>query len=126
MVSVKLLRRAGGALSVTILGGLLLSSVAQATTKTFTFTGAEQTFVVPTGISKLHVDAVGAPGGHGGIGARAPGGSVGSAQGPLRTCQCHQGKSCSSLSAGPVARASREWLRAVLAASTAVVPGWDR
>ena len=44
---------------------LLWSGVASATTKTFTFTGAEQTFVVPTGITKLHVDAVGGRGGDG-------------------------------------------------------------
>ena len=61
----RLMIRPAGALAVAVLGGLFFSAVAQATTKTFTFTGAEQTFVVPSGITKIHVDAVGGSGGVG-------------------------------------------------------------
>ena len=51
------------------------SGVAQATTTTFNFTGAEQTFVVPTGITKLHVVATGGKGGHGAAGTTGSGGA---------------------------------------------------
>src|SRR5579875_664528 len=40
---------------------------------TFTSTGSEQTFVVPAGVTSLHVVVVGAPGGQGGIGGGAGG-----------------------------------------------------
>jgi hypothetical protein len=43
---------------------------AQATTQTFTYTGSEQTFTVPAGVTSLEVVAVG---GHGGNAARAGG-----------------------------------------------------
>ena len=54
------------------------SGIARATTKSFFFTGAEQTFKVPAGVTSLHVVAVGGRGGtgaansnSGGFGARA-------------------------------------------------------
>src|SRR5271165_7053764 len=45
--------------------GTLASAVvpAQATTQTFGFTGAEQTFTVPTGVGSVHVVAIGGSGG---------------------------------------------------------------
>ena len=64
--------------SVGLLAGLLLAVPAQAeTTVTFNFTGAEQVFKVPTGVSSVHVEAIGAagasvgtvPGGLGGFAA---------------------------------------------------------
>jgi hypothetical protein len=61
----KFLKRGGATLGVMLLGGLAWSSVAQAETATFTFTGGEQTFTVPAGITTLHVEAFGAPGGTG-------------------------------------------------------------
>jgi hypothetical protein len=48
---------------------------AGAVTTTFGFTGAQQTFVVPTGVTSVHVLAVGARGGNG----LAPGGGLGGA-----------------------------------------------
>ena len=63
-----LARRAVGAAAV-VVGGLVLVSApvasAQTTTQTlaFDYTGAEQTFVVPNGVTSLHVEAIGAPGG---------------------------------------------------------------
>src|SRR5690349_20193796 len=65
----KLLRRAGGALAITLLSGLLWSSAAQATTATFNYTGGEQTFTVPAGVTSLNIVAVGA---QGGLGANDP------------------------------------------------------
>ena len=41
------------------------SVVRAATTVSFSYTGSEQTYVVPSGVSSLHVVAVGAPGGSG-------------------------------------------------------------
>ena len=43
------------------------ASSAQATTKTFSFTNGEQTFVVPSGVSLVHVLVVGGSGGEGGV-----------------------------------------------------------
>src|ERR1700709_1324244 len=40
-------------------------------TCTYTYTGAEQQFVVPAGVTSLGVVAVGADGGHSGVGAAA-------------------------------------------------------
>src|SRR5947207_9462925 len=65
MLGGKFWRRAGGALGITILGGLLWSSVAQATTATFTYTGGEQSFTVPAGVTALNIVAIGAQGGAG-------------------------------------------------------------
>ena len=53
---------------------LAASATAGATSQTFVYTGAEQTFVVPEGITALQVSAVG-----GGGGAGAPGGAGGAA-----------------------------------------------
>lgn len=53
-----------------LLGTLALAaSPAQATTKAFTFTGGEQTFVVPSGVHLLHVLLIGGAGGQGGVAA---------------------------------------------------------
>jgi hypothetical protein len=49
------------------------SSASAATVKTFTYTGAAQTFVVPAGVTSIHVVAVGGKGGTG-AGNSAPGG----------------------------------------------------
>jgi hypothetical protein len=65
MLGGKFLRRAGGALGITILGGLLWSGPAQADTATYVFTGTEQAFIVPAGVTSVHVVAVGARGGTG-------------------------------------------------------------
>lgn len=67
----------GLALSCLSLLGLALTGSAMGATQTFTFTGSEQTFTVPSGVSTIHVVAVGARGGKsgeaGGIGARVEG-----------------------------------------------------
>ncbi len=47
------------------LGLALAAAPAQATTQTFSFTGAEQTFTVPAGVYRLHVVAIGGSGGAG-------------------------------------------------------------
>src|SRR3954471_22327196 len=53
----------GGACLACVAGG---PGVAHATTTTtFGFTGAEQAFQVPAGVTSLHVTALGAPGGRG-------------------------------------------------------------
>jgi hypothetical protein len=44
------------------------ASSAQAVTRTFTFTGAEQTFVVPGGVTSVQVVVIGGSGGEGGAG----------------------------------------------------------
>src|SRR5690242_2626437 len=49
-------------------------------TCTFQYTGAQQTFSVPAGVTSIHVDAVGAPGGSNGL---APGGLGGTASADL-------------------------------------------
>jgi hypothetical protein len=53
------------------------ASAAAETTKVFTFTGAEQTFTVPSGVTKIHVVAIGGRGGKsgntGGAGAQVEG-----------------------------------------------------
>jgi Glycine rich protein len=64
-MNLKLLRRAGGAFGITVLGGLLWSPAAQADTATYVFTGTEQAFIVPAGVTTVHVFAVGAQGGTG-------------------------------------------------------------
>src|SRR5438270_9121875 len=51
-------------------------SIAQASTKLFSYTGSEQTVTVPAGVTSIHVVAIGAPGGSsrsgsGGLGAQA-------------------------------------------------------
>lgn len=43
-----------------------LADLARAATQTFTFTGSEQTFVVPAGVTRLHVVAIGGRGGEAG------------------------------------------------------------
>src|SRR4051794_21854067 len=52
----------------------LLSGPARADVRVFTYTGAQQTFTVPAGVTSLHVVAVGGEGGSasggGGFGAR--------------------------------------------------------
>lgn len=52
------------ALLVTLLAG---ASSAQAITQTFTYTGGEQSFVVPAGVTQLQVLLVGGSGGEGGV-----------------------------------------------------------
>src|SRR4051812_32215546 len=61
----KCLRRVGGALGVALRRAPLWGGGAQADTASFAFTGAEQTFTVPAGVSSMHVVAIGAPGGTG-------------------------------------------------------------
>src|SRR3954469_6898411 len=58
---------------------LLVPAVASASTKTFSFTGGEQTYTVPPGVTSLYITAIGARGGGpldstgpGGRGARVP------------------------------------------------------
>jgi hypothetical protein len=68
----RLPRTASLALAVLSLA-LAGATSAQAETFTFGFTGAEQTFPVPAGVTSIHVVAVGARGG-GGVGNGAPGG----------------------------------------------------
>jgi hypothetical protein len=68
----RLARAAGLGLAV-LLPALVGATSAQAETFTFGFTGAEQTFPVPAGVTSIHVVAVGARGG-GGVGNGAPGG----------------------------------------------------
>jgi hypothetical protein len=46
--------------------GFSASAYAETTTETFKSTGAEQTFVVPSGVTSVHVLAVGGAGGAGG------------------------------------------------------------
>jgi len=58
------------ALACALLGVMALAAApAQATTKTFSFTGGEQTFVVPSGVHLLHVLLIGGAGGQGGVAA---------------------------------------------------------
>ena len=63
--------------ALTIAGVCVTAAIAQAETKTFTHTGGEQTFIVPAGVTKLNVVAIGGrggaghAGGSGGFGARA-------------------------------------------------------
>ena len=75
--AMRVLRRAGGVLGVTVLGGLLWGPVAQAATNTFGYTGGEQQFIVPQGVTSLHVLAVGGTGGHGAAGVAGSGGAGG-------------------------------------------------
>jgi hypothetical protein len=53
---------------------------AQATTQTFTFTGAEQTLIVPAGVSTMHIVVIG---GSGGEGADSAGGAAAQVTGDL-------------------------------------------
>ncbi len=59
--------------------GLSFAGSAMATTQTFTFTGSEQTFTVPAGVSSIHVNAIGGRGGKSG----AAGGAAAEVQGDL-------------------------------------------
>ena len=61
----------------------------------FAFTGAEQRFTVPSGVSSVHVDATGAAGGSGG--ASGSGGLGGTASAPISVTP---GRSCTSRSEG--------------------------
>jgi hypothetical protein len=62
------------ALGAALLSAGALAPAAGAVTRTFAFTGAEQTFKVPKGVKKLRVTAIGAPGGRGITQGTAPGG----------------------------------------------------
>jgi hypothetical protein len=73
MAGCEYLRRAGKALGVTIVSGLIWTGVAQADQVDFTFTGGEQTFTVPAGITTVQVVAIGAPGGGGANNAKFAG-----------------------------------------------------
>jgi hypothetical protein len=48
-------------------GMALFATTARATTDTFGYTGGEQTFVVPAGVTQLHMVLVGGHGGEGGV-----------------------------------------------------------
>lgn len=55
-------------LAAALLAGMaLFAATAQAVTDTFGYTGGEQTFVVPSGVTQLHVVLVGGHGGEGGV-----------------------------------------------------------
>ena len=65
-----------GAISVLTAAGTVLGArpaAADTISQTFTSTGGEQTFTVPSGITSVHVVAVGARGGTGGFGAMVTG-----------------------------------------------------
>jgi hypothetical protein len=64
-----------------IVGALGDATGAAATTRTFTYTGGEQTFKVPTGVFSLEVHAIG---GHGGSVEGAPGGKGADVTGLVR------------------------------------------
>lgn len=64
---------------LSLLGLSIGATSAAAATRTFTFTGAEQTFTVPAGVSTVHVLAIGAEGGKSG----AQGGAAAEVQGDL-------------------------------------------
>ena len=64
-----------GAAPAAVLAALCLAAPAGAVTTTFSYTGAQQQFVVPAGVTSVHVLAVGGRGGNG----LAPGGGVGGA-----------------------------------------------
>jgi hypothetical protein len=69
------------AVSYLLLAALLCGpSSAQATIKTFNFTGGEQTFVVPSGVHLLQVRLIGGAGGEGGV---ASGGAAAEVTGDL-------------------------------------------
>jgi hypothetical protein len=70
-------RKLCGGVGAVLLGGLLWSGVAQAATTTFSFTGGEQTFVVPQGVTSLNVVAIGGEGGTGASGTGGTGGAGG-------------------------------------------------
>jgi glycine rich protein len=52
-------------LSCALVGAMAMAASAQATTKVFSYTGAEQTFSVPSGVQSLQVRLIGGEGGHG-------------------------------------------------------------
>src|SRR5262245_2519404 len=60
-----------GALCVACIA--VVAAPARAATLKLSFTGKEQTFKVPKGVKRLHVTAVGGPGGHGGATTNSPG-----------------------------------------------------
>jgi Glycine rich protein len=64
---------------LSLLGLTAGAASAGATTQTFTYTGSEQTFTVPAGVSTVHVTAIGGRGGKAG----AQGGSPAEVQGDL-------------------------------------------
>ena len=67
-------RLAGLALACAIAASLLWAAgSAQAVTQTFNFTGAEQPFVVPAGVTSIHVVAIGGHGGDSGVSSGAGG-----------------------------------------------------
>ena len=47
---------------------ILLASIASAQATTFTYTGGEQAYVVPSGVTEVAIQAIGAPGGIGCLG----------------------------------------------------------
>src|SRR5947208_2605698 len=65
------------ALGAAVCALMVPAAHAQATTQTFAYTGAEQTFTVPAGVSSVHVAAVGGSGGNtdrpGGVAAQVSG-----------------------------------------------------
>jgi hypothetical protein len=71
----RLLGQAAGAVLGAAIAAACLAAPAGAVTTTFLDTGAQQKFVVPAGVTSLHVLAVGARGGNG----LAPGGGLGGA-----------------------------------------------
>ncbi|MFL5908369.1 MAG: glycine-rich protein [Solirubrobacterales bacterium] len=65
MLGGSFVKRAGGALAISLIGCLLWSPLARADTSTYFCTATEQAFIVPAGVTTVHVVAVGARGGTG-------------------------------------------------------------
>ena len=59
------MKRAGYVLCSAVVGGLIWSPAAQADTSTYGCTATEQAFIVPAGVTTVHIVAVGAHGGTG-------------------------------------------------------------
>jgi len=77
--------------ALSLVGALLASmalfaTAARATTDTFGYTGGEQTFVIPAGVTQPHVVLVGGHGGEGGFGESGNNGGGGyyGGGGPVR------------------------------------------
>jgi len=105
-----------GALSLGLAGAALAAGPGS---QTFSYTGSEQTYTVPAGVTAVNVTAVGAPGGAGltaGGGAGGLGADGAQVTGTLAVTPARSCTSRSAAAARPPARAQRP------AGSTAVAP----
>src|SRR6185312_7291949 len=77
---IRVVRGAAGAVMATVMWWALSAAVAQADVVTFQFSSAYQYFIVPTGVTSVHFDVVGAAGGAGQglFGGGSGGGTAGS------------------------------------------------